>query len=201
MRAMSSTRYHGPRGVLRPKGGLRSTGRRPPGGERAWPQGEFPSAPPTPTSQGESHRQGAGENPGQAPAGRGIPEANDPSVTLAASRRIPCAVNIAGKGHRRSAGGGSRRRDFRVSTRLWPHGGGKNVWPQPRTQTHKWAVRQERESRGELVLARPRPDLLGPPPGVLGRHQATVTRRSLRGQLHTWPRGHGSLECRSPRTQ
>lgn len=101
MRAMSSTRYHGPRGVLRPTGGLRSTGWRPPGGERAWPQGEFPSAPPTPTSQGKSHRQGAGENPGQAPAGRGIPEANDPSVTLAASRRTPCAVNITGKGRRR----------------------------------------------------------------------------------------------------
>lgn len=131
MRAMSSTRYHGPRGVLRPTGGLRSTGWRPPGGERAWPQGEFPSAPPTPTSQGKSHRQGAGENPGQAPAGRGIPEANDPSVTLAVSRRTPCAVNITGKGRRRSAGGGSRRRDFRVSTRLWPHGGGKAADPDP----------------------------------------------------------------------
>lgn len=82
-----------------------------------------------------------------------------------------------------------------------PRASGPMEGAKPRTQTHKWAVCQERESRGELVLARPRPDLLGPPPRVLGRHQATVTRRSLRGQLHTLPRGHGSLECRSPRTQ
>lgn len=41
MGAMSSTRYPGPRGVLRPTGGLRGTRGRPPGREGAGPQGEF----------------------------------------------------------------------------------------------------------------------------------------------------------------
>ena len=42
MGAMSSTRYPGPRGVLRPTAGLRGTGQRPPGREGVGPQDEFP---------------------------------------------------------------------------------------------------------------------------------------------------------------
>lgn len=120
-------------------------------------------------------------------------------LSLAASRRTPCAVNITGKGLRKRAGGEGRRRDSRVTARLGPMEGpktsGRSRGPRPTS-----GQRQSRRAGESLELARPRPDLLGPPPGVSevpGHSAQTLSQRPT----PYLPRGHGSLDCRSPRTQ